>query len=223
MQWFLFTIFFFDIFDTLICVFADIFEYYWMCMVSKRERKELFWSNDDLLISLWYVGMLVLLNSAIISLFLFEILNFLLLLLDYGCWVLLSSYDDKKGERWMQCVRGSYSEIMSLALKSFGCNDWGGAYTYFCFFPSIVLSSSKRGRMLILIPIFWCLQNKWMILISLQDILSVMKLFDSMNKCNWKKTKVANSCRTHKRTISDGRQPLSNFERMKNSHSDVRR
>ena len=139
------------------------------------------------------------------------------------CDFLLSSYDDKKGEKWMLYVRGSYSEIMNLALNSFGCDVWGGAYTYFCFFPSTVLSSSKRGRMLILIPIFWCLQNKWMILISLQDILSVMKLFDSMNKCNWKKTKVANSCRTHKRTISDGRQPLSNFGRMKNSHSDVRK
>ena len=143
--------------------------------------------------------MLVLLNSAIISLFLFEILDFLLLLLDYGCWLLLSSYDDKKGERWMQCVRGSYYEIMSLALKSFGCNDWGGAYTYFCFFPSIVLSSSKRGRLLILIPIFWCLQNKWMILIFLQDIFSVMKLFDSMNKCNWKKTKYAEAVGRSKR------------------------
>ena len=130
MQWFLFTIFFFDIFDTLICVFADIFEYYWMCMVSKRERKELFWSNDDLLISLWYVGMLVLLNSGIISLFLFGILDSLLLLLDYGCWLLLSSYDDKKGEKWMLCVRGSYSEIIS-------CNEWGGVYAHMLnLFPS---------------------------------------------------------------------------------------
>ena len=57
--------------------------------------------------------MLVLLNSGIISLFLFGILDSLLLLLDYGMRFLLSSYDDKKGEKWMLCVRGSYSEIIS--------------------------------------------------------------------------------------------------------------
>ena len=43
---------------------------------------------------------------------------------------------------------------------------------FFCsnFFKtsSIVLSSSKRGRMMILIPIFWCLQNNWIILIFFQ-------------------------------------------------------
>ena len=51
---------------------------------------------------------------AVISLFLFGILDSLLLLLDFGSWFLLSSYDDKKGEKWMLCIRGSYSEFISL-------------------------------------------------------------------------------------------------------------
>ena len=46
------------------------------------------------------------------------------------CDFLLSSYDDKKGEKWMLCVRGSYSEIIS-------CNEWGGVYAHMLnLFPS---------------------------------------------------------------------------------------
>ena len=96
-----------------------------------------------------------------------------------GCYMKGEFFWDYKFDSWkflMQWVRGSLGSI-------------------FFFLLSIVWSSSKWGRMLTLVPNFWCLQNNWMILISLQKIFSVMKQIWFKIKCNWKETKEAKCCR----------------------------
>ena len=131
-----------------------------------------------------------LLISGIISLFLFGMLDSLLLLLNYGMRFLLSPYDDKKGDIWMLCVRGSYSEFISLDALCEG--ELMLICSIFFFLPSIVLSSSKRGRMLTLVPNFWWLQNKWMLLTSPQRLFQKWNKSGSKIKHIWKRQSMLN-------------------------------
>ena len=78
----------------------------------------------------WYVVDCWILVSFFCFGLVFWILCYDNYIMDYGCWILLSSYDDKKGEKWMFCERRSYSEIINLAFKNFLFNEWGGVYTH---------------------------------------------------------------------------------------------